>query len=142
MASIGAEAPDRMLATLEARRRRKERLVRTVVLVAAAGLSVVVSVSIVLALTFERSTSCRTWVFLVALRRASGDRGRVEFDLISLFYGSLVVTSIAMIVTAPLGLGAAAYLSSTRSRARRKLKPISRRSWASPASRPVLRLSR
>ena len=42
-----------------------------------------------------------------------------------MFYGSLVVTGIAMIVATPLGLGAAAYLSEyAKPGARRKLKPI------------------
>jgi phosphate transport system permease protein len=48
-----------------------------------------------------------------------------EFDLVSLFLGSFVVTMIAMVVATPLGLGAAMYLSEyARPRTRRILKPI------------------
>jgi phosphate transport system permease protein len=98
-------------------------LVRTV-LVAAAGLSVVVSVSIVLALTF-RTINFVSNVELSSLWSGIWRPRQGEFDLISLFYGSLVVTSIAMIVAAPLGLGAAAYLSEyAKPGTRRKLKPI------------------
>ena len=34
-----------------------------------------------------------------------------QFDLVSLFLGSFVVTRIAMLVATPLGLGAAIYLA-------------------------------
>jgi phosphate transport system permease protein len=48
-----------------------------------------------------------------------------QFDLVSLFMGSFVVTVIAMLVATPLGLGAAVYLSEyARPRVRRTLKPI------------------
>ena len=125
MASIAAEAPDRMLATLRgsSRRRRKERLVRTL-LAAAAGLSVVISISIVLALIF-RTINFVSNVELSSLWSGIWRPRQGEFDLISLFYGSLVVTGIAMAVATPLGLGAAAYLSEyAKPGARRKLKPI------------------
>ena len=48
-----------------------------------------------------------------------------QFDLVSLFLGSFVVTVIAMVVATPLGLGAAIYLSEyARPRVRRMLKPV------------------
>ena len=48
-----------------------------------------------------------------------------EHDLRTLFIGTAMVTSIAMVVAAPLGLGAAIYLSEyAPSRVRKTLKPI------------------
>jgi phosphate transport system permease protein len=106
-----------------ARRRRKERFVRTL-LGAAAAASVVISVSIVLALAV-RALSFLADVELGALWSGIWRPRQGEFDLPSLFFGSLVVTGIAMVVATPLGLGAAAYLSEyARPRARRVLKPI------------------
>ncbi|HUV11439.1 MAG TPA: phosphate ABC transporter permease subunit PstC, partial [Acidimicrobiia bacterium] len=46
-----------------------------------------------------------------------------QFDLATLFMGSLLVTVIAMLIATPLGLGAAVYLAEyARPRARRILK--------------------
>jgi phosphate transport system permease protein len=126
MASISAAPGEgRTLASLQgsAGRRRKERAVR-IVLGAAAGVSVVVSVSIMLALVF-RAANFLSEVDLPSLWSGIWRPRQGQFDLISLFYGSFVVTAIAMIVATPLGLGAAAYLSEyARPRARRALKPI------------------
>lgn len=48
-----------------------------------------------------------------------------KFDLRTIILGSLIVTGVAMIVAAPLGLGSAIYLSEyANPRARRILKPI------------------
>jgi phosphate transport system permease protein len=125
MASIEADPADGTLEMLRgsARRQRKELAVRAV-LAAAAGLSVLVSVSIVLALVF-RAASFLSKVDLPSLWSGIWRPRQGQFDLVSLIYGSLVVTGIAMIVATPLGLGAAAYLSEyARPRARRVLKPI------------------
>ena len=49
---------------------------------------------------------------------------RGTFDLLTLFYGSLIVGAIAMLVAAPIGLGSAVYLSEyAPPRVRRVLKP-------------------
>jgi phosphate transport system permease protein len=49
---------------------------------------------------------------------------RGMFDLLTLFYGSLIVGLIAMLVAAPIGLGSAVYLSEyAPPRVRRVLKP-------------------
>ena len=49
---------------------------------------------------------------------------RGMFDLLTLFYGSLIVGLIAMLVAAPIGLGSAVYLSEyAHPRVRRVLKP-------------------
>jgi phosphate transport system permease protein len=116
---------DGLLETLtgSARRRRKEQAVE-IVLAGAAVLSVVISLSIVLALLF-RALSFLSQVDLSALWVGVWRPRQGQFDLVSLVYGSFVVTTIAMIVATPLGLGAAAYLSEyARPRARRILKPI------------------
>ena len=48
-----------------------------------------------------------------------------EFDLKTLIFGSLIVTVVAMLVAAPLGLGAAIYLAEyANNRVRKILKPI------------------
>jgi phosphate transport system permease protein len=116
---------DGLLETLtgSARRRRKEQAIE-IVLAGAAVLSVVISLSIVLALLF-RALNFLSQVDLSALWVGVWRPRQGQFDLVSLVYGSFVVTTIAMIVATPLGLGAAAYLSEyARPRARRILKPI------------------
>jgi phosphate transport system permease protein len=106
-----------------ARRRRKERAIHGV-LVGAAGLSILVSVGIVLALAF-RAVNFVTHVEFGALFAGIWRPRRGQFDLIALFLGSTIVTGIAMLVATPLGLGSAIYLSEyARPRARRALKPI------------------
>ena len=105
------------------RRRRKEAVIKGV-LVGAAGLSIVISLAIVLALLF-RTVRFLSQVELGALWAGVWRPRQGQFDLLSLFEGSFVVTAIAMVVATPLGLGAAAYLSEyARPRARRLLKPI------------------
>ena len=50
---------------------------------------------------------------------------RERFDLRTIVYGTLIMSSIAMIVAVPLGLGTAAYLSEYASpRVRRLVKPV------------------
>jgi phosphate transport system permease protein len=47
------------------------------------------------------------------------------FDIRTLVVGTLIVTGIAMVVAAPLGLGAAIYLSEyANPRVRRSIKPV------------------
>src|SRR5262245_48331543 len=124
MATVAAE-DDRIRASLRGRagRRRKERVVGGF-LAGASIVSIVISIAIVLALVF------RTANFLAHVEWSSMWSGtwrprQLQFDLLSLFFGSFVVTVIAMIVATPLGLGAALYLSEyARPRARRVLKPV------------------
>lgn len=104
-------------------RLRRERRMRTLFF-SAAFLSVVISVGIVLslaggALDFLRKVDLSTlW--------GSGWIPRNNlFDVKTIVAGTLIVAAIAMIVAAPLGLGAALYLSEyAKPRARRYLKPI------------------
>jgi phosphate transport system permease protein len=104
-------------------RRRKEKAIHAV-LAGAAGVSILVSAGIVLALVF-RALNFLSDVELGALWSGIWRPRQGEFDLLSLFLGSVVITGIAMLVATPLGLGAAMYLSEyARPRARRTLKPI------------------
>jgi phosphate transport system permease protein len=107
----------------DGRRVRKEAIVRSLFL-AAAGLSVVVSAGIVIALVG------RAWSFVTAVDTGSlwGDnwnpRGE-EFSIKALMSGTLLVTAIGIAIAAPVGLGSAIYLSEYASpRVRRTLKPI------------------
>jgi phosphate transport system permease protein len=106
------------------RRRRKERLVRTVLLLSA-GLTAAISVSIVLALASE----ALRFLTNIDLGWLWTDRGwfprRNLFDLLTIFVGTLYIVAFAMLVATPLGLGAAVYLSEyARPRTRRLLKPV------------------
>jgi phosphate transport system permease protein len=105
------------------RRERKERIVKTVFL-AAAALSVVVSALIVVALVGK------TWEFVSEVAGGSlwGDDWSPRsgnFSLKALLSATFLVTGIGMVLAAPLGLGSAIYLSEYASpRLRRVLKPI------------------
>jgi phosphate transport system permease protein len=121
--AVGSQKPIPASLRTSAGRRRKERAIHAV-LAAAAGVSLLVSVTIVLALVF-RAVDFLSNVDLAALWAGTWRPRQGQFDLPSLFYGSLVVTGLAMAVATPLGLGAAAYLSEyARPRARRLLKPF------------------
>jgi phosphate transport system permease protein len=104
-------------------RRRKEGAIRGL-LGAAAGMSIVVTGLIVLSLVREALE------FLGQVEAGElADLGwfprRGLFDVATLVIGTLLVTGVAMLVAAPLGLGAAVYLSEyARPRLRRTLKPI------------------
>ncbi len=103
-------------------RLRKEAVIRTAFLVAA-SLSVVVSALIVLSRVRE------AWTFITQVEwKTVWSKGWFPrngiYDIKTLFAGSLVVTVIAMAVAAPIGLGAAIYLSEYAStRVRKVLKP-------------------
>lgn len=113
------------------RRRRSERAMR-VILFSAAAVSIVISALIVWTLFRE------AWTFLSDLVDSQGWGGLVDsadvpswdprrdrFDLATIVLGTLIVSLVAMVVAAPLGLGAAVYLSEYASpRARRMLKPV------------------
>jgi len=108
--------------TGDVRRRRRERVVKAIFF-GAAGISILISVAIVLALVGK------AWAFLSSIELnqlwASGwfpRRGR--FQLLALAVHTLNVTAVAMLVAVPFGLGSAVYLSEyARSGVRRVLKP-------------------
>jgi phosphate transport system permease protein len=104
-------------------RHRRERLVRAAFF-GAAAFSVVVSAAIVLSL-LGRAVSFAVHVDPGALWSDGWSPRRGLYDLRTIVGGTLVVTTIAMLVATPLGLGAAIYLSEYAGvRARRRLKPI------------------
>ena len=105
------------------RRKRKESAVRGI-LAAAAGVSLIVSVAIVVALAGQ-AVSFLTKVDLGQLWSSGWFPRRGEFDVLTIFIGTIEVSVIAMAIATPLGLGAAMYLSEYASpRTRRRLKPI------------------
>ena len=106
------------------KRRRRERTMRTVFL--AAGLS---SLAITAAIIFSLVGEAVNWLNKIDLSQLWGGQGwlplRGQFDLKTLFVGTLQVTGIAMLIATPLGLGAAIYLAEyARPRTRKLLKPI------------------
>lgn len=106
------------------RRHRRERAMG-VIFFAAAGLSLVISVLILLSL-FSNGLEFFTDVDWSNVFDASGWNPRQsQFGISTILAGSLIVTGIAMLVATPLGLGAAVYLAEyAQPRVRTVLKPI------------------
>lgn len=104
-------------------RMRKEGIVRRAFLFTA-SLSIVISALIVLSLARETFTFV-TQVDWSTVWSDGWFPRRGEYDIKTLFVGSLIVTVIAMVVAAPLGMGAAVYLAEyARPRVRKVLKPV------------------
>ena len=104
-------------------RRRREFLVRLAFL-AAASLSIVVSLLIIVSLVGE-AWNFISQVDLPLLVERGWFPRRDLFGIPTIVAGTLVVAGIGMLVAAPLGLGAAIYLSEYASpRARRIVKPV------------------
>lgn len=104
-------------------RRRKEGFVRAI-LITAAGISLVISVAIVLAL-LGQAANFLSKVHLSQLWTIGWLPRNGEFDIPTILIGTVEVSVIAMLIATPLGLGAAMYLSEYASpRTRRRLKPI------------------
>ena len=122
MATVDQQRDSRIDLTGDVRRRRREAVVKALFF-AAAAISILISVAIVLALIGK------AWGFVtsIELNQLWGDgwfprRGR--FDLAALLVHTLMVTGIAMLVAVPFGLGSAIYLSEyAKSGVRRVLKP-------------------
>jgi phosphate transport system permease protein len=104
-------------------RLRRERRMRGIFF-GAAFLSVVISVAIVLSLAGGTIDFLRKVDLSTLWSEGWFPRSNL-FDVKTIFVGTLVVAGIAIVVAAPLGLGAALYLSEYASpRSRRFLKPI------------------
>jgi phosphate transport system permease protein len=104
-------------------RRGRELLIHALFM-AAAAVAIVISVLIVLSLVGE-ATSFFIQVDKGSLFEDAFFPRRDIFGMPTLIAGTLIVSLIGMAVAAPLGLGAAIYLSEYASpRARRTLKPI------------------
>jgi phosphate transport system permease protein len=127
MTQVAAGAEGRSLALSDLRgspaRRRKEGLIFRA-FQAAALLSIVISVLIVLSL-IQRAVAFVVSIDLATLWSYGWFPRRGAFDLKTIVAGTLLISGIAMVVAAPLGLGAAIYLSEyAKPRVRRMLKPI------------------
>src|SRR4029079_13020312 len=106
-----------------ARRRRKERIVHGL-FIAAAGLSLVISAAIILAL-LEKAIVFLTKVPLGQLWSSGWLPRENQFALPTIIIGTLAISVVAMAVAIPVGLGAAIYLAEySAGRLRRVLKPI------------------
>lgn len=106
-----------------AARRRREGTIRGLFF-ASAALSVLISALIVLSLIGHAVDFLRQ-AHLSSLWSIGWFPRRGLFDIKTILVGTLLVSAIAMLVAAPIGLGAAIYLSEySRPRARRLLKPI------------------
>lgn len=104
-------------------RRRRESLIRRT-FQGAAALSIVINVLIVFALA-DGTFDFLSRVDLSTLWSDGWFPRRDLFDIRTIVTGTLLVSFIAILVAAPLGLGAAMYLSEYASpRGRRLLKPI------------------
>jgi phosphate transport system permease protein len=125
MAQTAAPTPRLTLTDLQGARarHRRERMMRGLFF-AAAFLAVVISVAIVASLA-GGAMQFLSKVDLGTLWSRGWFPRRNLFDVKTIFVGTLMVSVIAMVVAAPLGLGAALYLSEYASkRSRRFLKPI------------------
>ena len=104
-------------------RRRNERSVKAVLLFAAV-LTVAISIGIVSSLIFEAFEFVRS-VDLGRLFSAGWFPRRGLFDLPTVLAGTLIVTAVAMLLAAPIGLASAVYLAEYASpRARSIIKPV------------------
>jgi phosphate transport system permease protein len=104
------------------RRTRRERRIRWFFLSAAAT-SVLISIAIIASLAGEAWTFISN-IDLWALTDIGWFPRRGMFDVATLLAGTVLVAGIAMLVAAPLGLGAAVFLSEYATpRVRRVLKP-------------------
>ena len=108
---------------IEPARRRREAILRTIFL-GTAAFSIVISLAIILTLA-GNALNFVVQVDPAALFTDGWFPRRGMYDLLTPIAGTLVITVIGMVVAAPLGIGAAIYLSEyASSRARRTLKPI------------------
>jgi phosphate transport system permease protein len=116
-------AQDALSLQVNPARARREAIVRAVLL-GAAGISILISVGIVLTLAFEAFDFLQL-VSPTKLINIGWFPRRQLFDLLTLFIGSLMIASIAILLAAPVGLLVAAYLAEYASqRTRDIVKPI------------------
>lgn len=103
-------------------RRRREHFVKGLFF-AAAAVSILISVAIVVAL-FGKAWSFLTQIEISQLWSSGWFPRRGRFQVAALIVHTLIVTGIAMLVAVPFGLGSAIYLSEyARPGVRRFLKP-------------------
>src|SRR5919106_1690969 len=124
MAATALPPPGSVDLSGDPRRHRRERTMG-IVFFAAAAVSLVVTVLILVSL-FSNRLEFFTDVELSNVFNATGWNPRAnQYGISTLIVGSLIVTGVAMVVATPLGLGAAVYLSEyARPSVRTWLKPI------------------
>ena len=106
-----------------ARRRRNEGAIRAIFL-AAAVLSIVISVGIVLSLVFE-AIAFLSQIQLSQLFADGWFPRRGQFSIPTVVVGTLIITIVAMALAAPIGLASAIYLSEyAGARVRGIIKPV------------------
>lgn len=106
-----------------ARRRRNEGVIRAI-LFAAAIVSILISIGIVLSLVFE-AISFLSQIDLSQLVAAGWFPRRDMFSIATIIVGTLIITVIAIALAAPIGLASAIYLSEYAStRVRGIIKPV------------------
>src|SRR5262245_11031558 len=106
-----------------AARHRRERVVG-LILMAAAVLSILISAGIILSLIFEAITFL-TEIELSDLCAQGWFPRRGTFSIPTVLAGTLIVTLIAMVIAAPIGLLSAIYLAEyAKPRVRSIVKPI------------------
>jgi phosphate transport system permease protein len=124
MASISVPTPPPVDLSGDPRRHRKERVMGTTFFVAAL-VSVVVSALILVSLFTNGIEFFSDVEWSRVLAHDAWNPRQNRFSMSTVIVGSLVVTGVAMVVAAPLGLGAAVYLSEyANPRVRSLLKPI------------------
>lgn len=105
------------------KRRRREHAVRLFFLAAALS-SIAISVLLIIALVGKAYTFL-THIELTTLWSSGWYPRRGEYDIKTLFMGTLIVTGIAMLIAAPLGLLSAIFVSEYATpRVRRIVKPV------------------
>jgi phosphate transport system permease protein len=104
-------------------RRRRERAVSLVFLAAALS-SIVISAFIIYTLVFEAIKFLGS-IDLSQMLADGWFPRRGQFDILTVLLGSVLVAGVAMLIAAPVGLGTAIFLSEYASpRVRRTAKPI------------------
>jgi phosphate transport system permease protein len=107
---------------LDRRRRRREQTIH-VLFMGAAALSIVISAAIVLSL-IGNAFSFAIRVDPASLWTDGWFPRRGMYDIRTLLAGTLIIAGVAMLIAAPLGVGAAIYLSEyAKPRTRSLLKP-------------------
>jgi phosphate transport system permease protein len=121
--SAAATAPADSLLRGTPTRRRNEGAIRAV-LFGAAAVSIGISVLIVLSLVFEAVAFVQQ-IDLAQLFAQGWFPRRAQFSLPTVIVGTLIITVVAIVIAAPVGLASAIYLSEYASRRTRSaVKPV------------------
>ena len=123
MAQASPANPARISLTGSAARRRREAIVRAIML--SAALATIMISAFIIWTVLVQAVDFLAQIHLEQLVGIGWFPRRGMFDIATLVLGTLIVTAIAMIVAAPVGLASAIYLSEYATpRVRRTVKPI------------------